>query len=301
IRGEIKIIVKVDFFIDANKFRQSSCGVQFFTTPSIPSCYKTVAFYGFVEELVVNDDPEYQWIDNFRTPRSSNEARQGLFQKLSGELQRKIGLKVLDLGGNAVIGYQQYFDLEGESGIVVRGIGTCVFLRKIYATSSPSTPTSFVASPRDDTGAPELLSADPSKSFPPNVQRKRRTSSTDSDGSSPMKDCSGSGEKGSLGTSLGNSRMPRHTMARQRTIDEFILLGVKQELAEIGRNDVISNWFSWLGEQSRGNSANPSFGDIRYAGTVGSWFADALEKEIDYNQLGFQPKVNKKATWVLGI
>ncbi|CAB4035404.1 C2 domain-containing 5-like, partial [Paramuricea clavata] len=26
IRGEIKIIVKVDFFIDANKFRQSSCG-----------------------------------------------------------------------------------------------------------------------------------------------------------------------------------------------------------------------------------------------------------------------------------
>ena len=84
IRGEIKITVKVDFFVDANKFRQSSCGVQFFTTPSIPSCYKTVAFHGFVEELVVNDDPEYQWIDNFRTPRSSNEARQRLFQKLSG-------------------------------------------------------------------------------------------------------------------------------------------------------------------------------------------------------------------------
>ena len=47
--------------------------------------------------------------------------------------------------------YQQYFDLEGESGIVVRGIGTCVFLRKIYGASSPSTPTSFAASPRDDT------------------------------------------------------------------------------------------------------------------------------------------------------
>jgi hypothetical protein len=30
------------------------------SAPSIPSCYKTVAFYGFVEELVVNDDPEYQ-------------------------------------------------------------------------------------------------------------------------------------------------------------------------------------------------------------------------------------------------
>lgn len=30
IRGEVNIIVKVDLFSDANKFRQSSCGVQFF-------------------------------------------------------------------------------------------------------------------------------------------------------------------------------------------------------------------------------------------------------------------------------
>lgn len=59
---------------------------------------------GFVEELVVNDDPEYQWIDKIRTPRASNEARQFLFSKLSGEVQRKVGLKALELGGNAVIG-----------------------------------------------------------------------------------------------------------------------------------------------------------------------------------------------------
>ena len=30
IRGEVKVTVKVDFFVDSNKFRQSSCGVQFF-------------------------------------------------------------------------------------------------------------------------------------------------------------------------------------------------------------------------------------------------------------------------------
>ena len=30
IRGEVKVMVKVDFFIDSNKFRQTSCGVQFF-------------------------------------------------------------------------------------------------------------------------------------------------------------------------------------------------------------------------------------------------------------------------------
>lgn len=89
------------------------------------------AIYGFVEELVVDDDPEYQWIDKIRTPRASNEARQTLFFKLSGELQRKIGLKALDLGGNAVIGYNQSFDLEGESGIVARGIGTVVTLIRL--------------------------------------------------------------------------------------------------------------------------------------------------------------------------
>lgn len=30
IRGEINLIVKVDLFLDVNKFRESSCGVQFF-------------------------------------------------------------------------------------------------------------------------------------------------------------------------------------------------------------------------------------------------------------------------------
>ena len=42
-----------------------------------------------------------------------------LFQ-LSGEVRRKIGLKALELGANAVIGYRQLFDLEGETGIAVR-------------------------------------------------------------------------------------------------------------------------------------------------------------------------------------
>lgn len=81
--------------------------------------------------MIVYDDPEYQWIDKIRTPRASNEARQTLFFKLSGELQRKIGVKALDLGGNAVIAYSQCFDLEGESGIVARGIGTAITLIKL--------------------------------------------------------------------------------------------------------------------------------------------------------------------------
>uniref|UniRef100_A0A8C2I0P9 C2 domain-containing protein 5 n=1 Tax=Cyprinus carpio TaxID=7962 RepID=A0A8C2I0P9_CYPCA len=139
IRGEINVLVKVDLFNDLNRFRQSSCGVKFFCTTSIPRCYRAVMVHGFVEELVVNEDPEYQWIDRIRTPRASNEARQRLIFLMSGELQRKIGLKVLEMGGNAVVGYLQCFDLEGESGLVVRAIGTACTLEKI--STFPATAT----------------------------------------------------------------------------------------------------------------------------------------------------------------
>lgn len=136
IRGEVNCIVKVALFSDANRYRQSSCGFKFFYCPKVPDGYFCEAVLGFVEELVVNHDPEYQWIDKIRTPRASNEARQTLFSKISGEVQRKIGIKAMDLGGNAVIGYQQHFDLEGESGIVVRGIGTAVIINQVSPTFS---------------------------------------------------------------------------------------------------------------------------------------------------------------------
>uniref|UniRef100_W8BDG1 Uncharacterized protein KIAA0528 n=2 Tax=Ceratitis capitata TaxID=7213 RepID=W8BDG1_CERCA len=137
IRGEVNVIVKVDLFSDLNKFRQSSCGIPFFHSQCIPFGYRAQMIHGFVEELVVNDDPEYQWIDKIRTPRASNEARQVVFLKLSGQVQRKMGLKAINMGANAVIGYTQCFDLEGDVGVVARGIGTAVTLIK-DATCSQS-------------------------------------------------------------------------------------------------------------------------------------------------------------------
>lgn len=139
IRGEVNLVVRIDLFSDSNRYRESSCGVRFFYSKGVPQGYHAYAILGFVEELVVNDDPEYKWIDKIRTPRASNEARQTLFSKLSGEVQRRIGHKALELGGNAVLGYQQCFDLEGESGVVVRGIGTAVTLVKLghHLTLSP--------------------------------------------------------------------------------------------------------------------------------------------------------------------
>lgn len=105
-----------------------------FTAPNIPHGFHAQIIHGFVEELVVNDDPEYQWIDKIRTPRASNDARQLVFLRLSGQLQRKIGLKAIDLGAHAVIGYTQCFDLEGDVGVVARGIGTAVTLERNMQT-----------------------------------------------------------------------------------------------------------------------------------------------------------------------
>ncbi|XP_067642552.1 uncharacterized protein [Eurosta solidaginis] len=145
IRGEVNVIVKVDLFSDLNKFRQSSCGIPFFHSQCIPFGYRAQVIHGFVEELVINDDPEYQWIDKIRTPRASNEARQVVFLKLSGQVQRKMGLKAINMGANAVIGYTQCFDLEGDVGVVARGVGTAVTLIKDITSNQINAPTTSSA------------------------------------------------------------------------------------------------------------------------------------------------------------
>ncbi|XP_051580891.1 C2 domain-containing protein 5-like isoform X8 [Myxocyprinus asiaticus] len=227
IRGEINVLVKVDLFNDLNRFRQSSCGVKFFCTTSIPRCYRAVMVHGFVEELVVNEDPEYQWIDRIRTPRASNEARQRLIFLMSGELQRKIGLKVLEMGGNAVVGYLQCFDLEGESGLVVRAIGTACTLEKISTLTSASTTHPSNSSPSKDmkepifgeeapgiplfSGPPTPLRAQTFSSFSPSKSYSRQSSSSDTELSLTPKTGMGSG--GSTGKDTG----PLKALLRQQT------------------------------------------------------------------------------------
>uniref|UniRef100_A0A8C3X7Z2 C2 domain-containing protein 5 n=1 Tax=Catagonus wagneri TaxID=51154 RepID=A0A8C3X7Z2_9CETA len=211
IRGEINVVVKVDLFNDLNRFRQSSCGVKFFCTTSIPKCYRAVIIHGFVEELVVNEDPEYQWIDRIRTPRASNEARQRLISLMSGELQRKIGLKVLEMRGNAVVGYLQCFDLEGESGLVVRAIGTVCTLDKLSspaahlpACNSPSKeikeiPFNEDPNPNTHSSGPSTPLKNQTYSFSPSKSYSRQSSSSDTDLSLTPKTGMGSGSAGKEG------------------------------------------------------------------------------------------------------
>ncbi|XP_065139732.1 C2 domain-containing protein 5 isoform X11 [Paramisgurnus dabryanus] len=226
IRGEINVLVKVDLFNDLNRFRQSSCGVKFFCTTSIPRCYRAVMVHGFVEELVVNEDPEYQWIDRIRTPRASNEARQRLIFLMSGELQRKIGLKVLEMGGNTVVGYLQCFDLEGETGLVVRAIGTACTLEKISTLPTTNTHPSNSSPSKDmkepvfgeeatgvplPSGPPTPLRAQTFSSFSPSKSFSRQSSSSDTELSLTPKTGMGSG--GSAGKEAG----PLKALLRQHT------------------------------------------------------------------------------------
>ncbi len=129
--GQLSVTTKLEFFVNENPFKDASSGVQFFSVDTPFSVYRISHMHGFVEELMVEDDPEYHWTDTFRTSRISNYERQLLLYKLSGTLRRKLGRKILDIGGNAILGYRQHFDLEGGTGIVARGYGTAVRLKKL--------------------------------------------------------------------------------------------------------------------------------------------------------------------------
>lgn len=105
----------------------------------------------------VDEDPEYEFSDNFRGNKKSNLQRQLLMQRLSIKLNALMSNKARDLGGNAILAYQvgtppppcsrlraqchqthpilctafafvlhpqQHFDFEGDSGIVGRAYGT---------------------------------------------------------------------------------------------------------------------------------------------------------------------------------
>ncbi|KAJ3198741.1 hypothetical protein HDU82_001069 [Entophlyctis luteolus] len=130
--GDIFITIKLNFFGDSNQFSQGSTGVQFFTSPSvasISSSHIAVNILGYVNSLEREDDPEFHWADNFRTPRTSNEARVRLLYKVSGQLRRQLGKKVLELGGNAVLGYRLNFDFETDQRcLTARASGTAVLL-----------------------------------------------------------------------------------------------------------------------------------------------------------------------------
>jgi hypothetical protein len=51
--------VKIQFFGNINPFKDSSAGVQFFSSPIIPPSFQIVSVLGFVSAIQSEDDPEY--------------------------------------------------------------------------------------------------------------------------------------------------------------------------------------------------------------------------------------------------
>jgi hypothetical protein len=131
VRGQLLVSVKLNFIGDVNPFRDSSAGVRLlpFSTIDPHSEFTVKHIFGFVEELVVADDP-YEWNQQQTSRTQQHETRQTLLYLLDASVRRRMSKTVLERGGNAVLGYHQNFDVEGDSGIVARTYGTCVLLER---------------------------------------------------------------------------------------------------------------------------------------------------------------------------
>jgi hypothetical protein len=131
IRGELNLDIRLNFINDESRFRETSAGVVFFPMSLVePTVYTVLQITGFVEELIVGDDPEFELMDRARSSRSSNEMRLSMLYKLGAVVRRQLGRKVLEMGGNAVLNFRQHFDVEGDSGIVARAYGTAALIVK---------------------------------------------------------------------------------------------------------------------------------------------------------------------------
>jgi hypothetical protein len=118
---------------------------------------KSVCVKRLVEELLVDDDPEHDWKDTFRSSRTSNEQRVLLLFQLSGRVRRQIGKKVQHVGGNVVIGYYEHFDLEEISdNIIVRGLGTACLCSPVLGSPSAQKKLDFDIS-LDKKTSPSLI------------------------------------------------------------------------------------------------------------------------------------------------
>ncbi len=156
VRGELSLVIKLNFIGDINPFREASAGIQLFPFSAFDpnSGYVVKHIFGFVEELVVSEDTEFEFTGNFRMARQSHERRQTLMFLLDASVRRRMSKKVLAMGGNAVLGYYQSFDMEGDSGIVARVFGTCVLVEK--KDSLPPIRTKDVINPSSENEAQEM-------------------------------------------------------------------------------------------------------------------------------------------------
>jgi len=134
LRGSLYVTVKVQRLGgDGKEDKLAESCVQFFSASKL----STKSFFirdvlGLVTDLILEPDPESSWHDFFRragqASKAANDSRQKVLYELSASVRRGLARKTLEMGGNAVLGFRVQLDLEGSSGLVVRGTGTACSL-----------------------------------------------------------------------------------------------------------------------------------------------------------------------------
>ena len=123
---------------------QASTCVQFFFASKLSSkSFVIREVFGLVTDLVLEIDSDASWQDYFRRAGQGSKAltdnRQKVLFELAACVRQGLARKTLEMGGNAVLGYRVSVDLEGASGIVVRGTGTaCSILAVVPMTHNSS-------------------------------------------------------------------------------------------------------------------------------------------------------------------
>ena len=84
-----RVTIKLQFIGNENPFKDSSAGVQFFSSSQLsPRCFIVQSIIGFVADLVVEDNPENTWHDYFLkgNKSSTNDSRLKVLYNLSAEV-----------------------------------------------------------------------------------------------------------------------------------------------------------------------------------------------------------------------
>lgn len=169
-RGELWLQVKLEFFENVNPFKDSSAGVHVFSNEGIPVPYAGATIVGLVDAVITEVDPDYHWSDSFRTSRSSNEASQRILNEMSCRLRRQMGRKAIEMGGNGILGFQQWIDIEPYAQtITVRGLGTAAIMYapdKGATLSSSSSSDHHAAAGGAGSGEPSIELSPPSNHEP---------------------------------------------------------------------------------------------------------------------------------------
>uniref|UniRef100_A0A1I8EGT2 C2 domain-containing protein n=1 Tax=Wuchereria bancrofti TaxID=6293 RepID=A0A1I8EGT2_WUCBA len=127
IRGEILISISLKLLLSSDQQYVRILSTSIISTLSIND------IIGLVSDIATVTDPEYEWIDRIRSPRASNEARQSIIRKSLRELAKNVAQKAHSLGSNAVLGYHEFVDIEGDATelITFRAFGTAVRLSQM--------------------------------------------------------------------------------------------------------------------------------------------------------------------------